>query len=88
MKTRHQLELSEMRRDWIYDAVRLFPSIGITKPFTTDQLHNFFTRPPHDNYWGSLMARLKKQNYIRKIGYKVSDRPSANSRPVSLWEVI
>ena len=86
--TQPTLKLDEMKRKWIDDAVAIFPSIGITKHFTTDELHNLFTAPPHPNHWGSLMASLKKRGWVVKAGYRVSTRPSANCRPVSLWEIV
>lgn len=83
-----QLELANLKRDWIDDAVTRFMAATKLQAFTTDDLHKIIPEPSQRNYWGSLMARLKKEKRIRKIGFRVSERPSANSRPISLWESV
>jgi hypothetical protein len=84
------LQLDEMKRKWIEDSVRFFPFIRakLGNEFCSDDLHRIMPAPPSPNHWGSLVAHLKKAGSIRKIGYKVSTRPTANCRPVSLWEVV
>lgn len=88
--TQPLLQLDTMRRPWIDDAVDQFPRIAyhLLPEWTSDDLHRHLPEPPEKNAWGSLLARLKKSGVIRKVGYRVSERPSANCRPVSLWKTV
>ena len=81
------VQLDLLKREWIKESEAKFRLFNekIPAEFTTDDLHKFLDAAPHENYWGSLMATLKKLKLVRKIGYKVSARPSANFRPVTLW---
>ena len=81
------VQLDLLKREWIEESVGRFQSLARVIPpeFTTDDLHRYLEEPPHDNYWGSLVATMKKLKMIRKVGYRVSARPTANCRPVSLW---
>ena len=87
-----QLELSTLSRPWIDESFHGFSERVVAglvpRQFTNDDLHKIYDEPPKTGHWGSLMARLKKAGLVRKVGYKVSERPTANCRPVSLWEVV
>ena len=87
--TQPLLKLDDLKRDWIDESVSWF-SVHKHKfdELTSDDLHGWLPEPPDKNYWGSLLARLKKQKLIRKVGYKVSERPSANCRPIALWQTV
>ena len=58
------------------------------RDFTTDNLHRLLDDPPHSNWFGVLMARMKNKGLIRRKGYQPSARPEANGRPVAIWEVV
>ena len=86
--TQTTLQLDEQKLQWVEHALATWRFIvnDLPREFSCDALHNRIVPPPHPNHWGSLIARLKKEGLIRKVGYKVSERKSANGRPISLWQ--
>lgn len=89
--TQSLLQLDTLRRPWIDEAVDGFQTrvaAGlIPREFSTDDLHSVYDEPSEPNAWGSMLAQLKKAGTIIKVGYRVSSRPSANCRPISLWRI-
>lgn len=53
--------------------------------FTSDTLHIIMPRPAHPNWWGVLMASAKHRGLIEPVGYRTSERKSANGRVVRVW---
>ena len=85
----HQLELSELQRDWVADAAMAFPGFFTrSQRFTTDDLHPLLPKPENHNWFGVLMAKLKNQGRIKRVSAVASTRPEANGRLLSLWEVV
>ena len=83
------LQLDTLRRAWVDESVAWFIAHNFQfDELTSDDLHGKLPEPPHANYYGSLLAALKKLGHVRKLGYRVSTRPSANCRPVSLWQTV
>lgn len=77
--------LSEIKRAWIENAAEQI--VQIFSDFTTDDLHEYFAEPMEKNWWGVLMAKLKNEGKVERIGYKQSNRKSANGRVVAVWRV-
>ena len=84
----NQLELSELKRCWIDEAALRFkvhaPRLG---QFTNEDLHRLFPAPEHPNWWGVLFAQLRNKGLIRRVSARSSNRPEANGRLISVWEV-
>ena len=81
------LDLSELKRAWIDDALVAFNarafSIGT---FCADDLHQYLPAPPHKNYFGSLVAKLRRAGRIKEVGRVKSTRPERNGAKVTLWQ--
>lgn len=75
-----------MRRRWLDDMaprfVLLLPQLGT---FTSDDLHAKFPEPPQRNWWGALVARMKRRGLIEPVGVTASKRREANGRNVRVW---
>ena len=89
MKTENQLELSELKRAWIDDALdkvnaRAF-SIG---NFTADDLRQYIGEPPHPNWTGCFIASLRCSGRIREVGRVRSNRPERNGAKIGLYEAV
>jgi hypothetical protein len=86
----NQLELSALKRAWIDDAEKQFLETFSWggRTFSADDLRFYVNEPPHPNWVGCLMARLRNMNKIREIGRVKSSRPEANGRKISFWEVV
>ena len=84
-----QLELATIKRAWIDEAAARFalhaPRLG---QFTNEDLHRLLPVPDHVNWWGVLFASLKNKGLIRRVSARPSNRPEANWRLISVWEVI
>ena len=80
-------QLSLLDRDWCDRCVDML--CVVTNPgqqFTSDDLHKVFTTvPPHSNWWGILVAKLRHSQCFEKVGYRPSARPEANGRVVAVW---
>jgi hypothetical protein len=85
----HQLELSEMKRAWIDEALTAFNarafSIGT---FCADELHQYLPPPDHDGWWGCFVAKLRCAGRIKEVGRVKSTRPERNGAKVTLWQVV
>jgi hypothetical protein len=83
-----QLELASLKRSWIESAIPLV--LEHTKdrlPFVVDSLHDVLPKPEDDHWYGILIARMKRQGLIERIGCQPSERPEANGRLISIWRV-
>lgn len=88
MNSAQQLELAELKRAWIDEAEATFDRIkGTLGRFTADRLHAVLTAPPHENWIGCLVARLRNTGKIRECGRVKSTRPERNGAKISVWEV-
>jgi hypothetical protein len=85
-----QLDLSELKRVWIDDAAKTLDHTLLARgnEITVEDVRRLVLEPPHTNWYGCLMARLKNSSRIREIGRVRSSRPEANGRKISLWEVV
>lgn len=83
-----QLELTTIKRQWIDDAVASFPSLKLPPVFCADDLHKHLPEPTEANWLGCFFAVLRNSKRIRRVGYKVSERPSRNGAEVKTWEKI
>lgn len=88
----HELNLrvSAMRRDWIDEVYPVACLMAHSmKEFSSDCLHiAIANEPPHQNWYGSLCARMKADGVIQEIGRVKSTRRSANGRKVTLWRAV
>lgn len=83
-------QLDLLQRDWCEKATPVLLQFAQTfENFTADDLREFQSvpQPPHSNWWGVLIARMKAKGLIRRIGYRTSTRPEANGRVVAVWAV-
>jgi len=86
----NEVQLDLLQRDWCEKATPVLLQVARTfESFTADDLRDFRSvpQPPHNNWWGVLMARMKALGLIRRVGYRASTRPEANGRVVALWTV-
>ncbi len=81
----HQLELADLKRDWVEESTTRFPALALPAVWSTDDLHGLLPRPQEQNWFGVLMAALRNRGLIVKAGYKPSTRPEANGRVIALW---
>lgn len=81
-----QLELAGLKRDWIEDVA---PRVAVLAPglgeFTADDLHAKLPPPQEFNWWGVLLAKLKRLGVIADVGARPSRRPCANGRKITVW---
>jgi hypothetical protein len=85
------LQLDLLKRDWCDESEAVITKeIPHDQFFTSDELHVLYgvTEPEHCNWWGVLLARMKRKKLIEHHGYVRSARPEANYRPVVLWKMI
>lgn len=82
----NQTQLSLLDREWIstYAPVVLATMRG---QWTTDDLHAILPEPEQKNWLGALIATLRNQGLIEKVGYRPSKRPEANGRAICVWRV-
>jgi hypothetical protein len=88
MNTCYQLELTEIKRAWLDDAIARFKSLNLPSTWTADDLHKSLPRPDSDAWWGVLMAKLKNTGVVRCVGYTPSARPERNGGVVRVWEMV
>lgn len=82
----NQLELSEIKRAWIDDSALHFDCfMEQGEKFTADDLHKWLDAPPHDGWWGCLVAKLRCAGKIQEAGRVKSKRPERNGAKVTLW---
>lgn len=81
------LPLTALKREWI-DRVALAVLRNMNNEnFTVDDLHGLFADPEHDNWWGALLAKLKNEGKIERVGYKPSNRPERNGGVIAIWRI-
>ena len=83
----HQLELTDLQRSWVDEALAVIvrAKCDLPETFTTDDLHAILPAPEHPNWYGVLLAKLRNSGVVEKFGYKPSARKSANGRVVAVW---
>lgn len=85
----NQLELAELKRAWIDQAVIDFNSAYSSgERFTAENIHAMTTKAPHPNFYGCLIARLRRTGKIKEVGRVRSNRVERNGAKQSLWETI
>lgn len=82
-----QLELATLRRDWIESQIPKVESFFRGKEFTSDDLHQVLDAPEQPNYFGVLMATMKRRHLVVEAGYIISSRPSRNAGRVLKWRL-
>jgi hypothetical protein len=84
----NQLELTEIKRDWIDEAADLFTrTVGARgNQFTSELVLKHVLTPPHPNWAGCLMAKLRCEGRIKEVGRVRSSRPERNGAKITLWE--
>ena len=80
-----QLEIATLRRDWIEESIDQLVHILKPQSFTADALHLLLISPDHDNWFGAMVACMKKRGLIKEIGWKVSKRRERNGARLILW---
>lgn len=85
--TQFTLPLSDLKREWIATVALAVPALMAGLEFTTDDLHDFLPEPGHPNWLGCAIAKLRNEGVIERLGYRQSQRPSANGRVVAVWRV-
>jgi hypothetical protein len=83
-----QLELTDLRREWIDEACERFPTLQLPENWSAEDLHNLLPAPIHCNWWGVLTAKLKCARLIDCVGYQTSTRPERNGGVVRVWTKI
>jgi len=82
----YQLELRELRRPWVDDALpRLATMLPALGEFTSDDLHDRLPKPEHDNWYGVLVAAARNKGLIERVGARPSCRDEANGRWIAVW---
>jgi hypothetical protein len=80
------LQIDVLKRQWCENALPCFYLFSALQEFTSDDLHRHVpTQPEHPNWWGVLMAVAKQRGLIEPVGYRTSERKSANGRVVRVW---
>lgn len=87
MTTQFQLPLSDLKREWIAESAPIVLQAMRGREFTADDLHGLCDPPWSHNWWGVLCAKLKNKGLLERVGYRQSQRKSANGRVVAVWRV-
>lgn len=80
-------QLSLFQREWIQSAVPIVVQAMHGRDFSADDLHVILEKPENDNWFGVLIAKMKCQGLIQRIGYGPSARPERNGGIVARWRV-
>lgn len=85
-----QLELCELKRAWIDDAADLLSRTLLARgnQITAETMRKYVIAPPHDNWFGCLVAKLRCTGKIKEIGRVKSNRPERNGAKITLWEAV
>ena len=83
----NQLELTSIKRDWVEQSIPRVEMFFDGKEFTSDDLHRILDAPDHANYFGVLIATMKKRGLIKEVGYEVSTQPERNKARVLKWRM-
>jgi hypothetical protein len=80
------LKIDVLKRDWVENTIGILRDTFLSgTEFSTDKLHRIILKPEHPNWWGVLMAVAKQRGLIDPVGYRTSERKSANGRVVRVW---
>lgn len=85
--TQLPLPLTFIKSDWIGAAGPVVLSSMRGREFTSDDLHPLLPEPAEPNWFGALMAKLKRSGDIHKTGYRSSARKERNGGLVAVWRV-
>ena len=80
-------QLSLFKNQWLSNAETVVCSIMQGREFSTDDLHGKLPEPECPNWFGIAMAKLKNKGLVERTGYKPSERPLANGRPIAIWRL-
>lgn len=81
-------QLSLLDREWVTRQSPTVLAQMTGKEFTTDDVHKVVSEQPDNrNLFGVLMATLRCQKKVTRVGYRQSERPEANKRVVAVWRV-
>jgi hypothetical protein len=85
----HKVPLEVIESEWLERAtLRVINELEFEGgTFTTDDLHAAIEAPVQRNWWGVLMAQLKRAGDIERVGYQMSKRKEANGRAVAVWRI-
>ena len=84
-----QLELAQLKRAWIDNALKAFDSRAFCiGTFTADDLRAYIGEPPHPNWTGCFVAALRSRGRIKEVGRVKSTRPKRNGAKIGLYEVV
>jgi hypothetical protein len=81
-------QLDLLKRSWCEESAPVVQRVmrgGLE--FTTDDLHPLLPPPANKNWYGVLIAKLKKAGSIEYVGHRKSARAQANGRKVSVWKL-
>lgn len=82
----HQLELSTLKRSWVESAIPVvMDHIKDELPFVSDSLHGILPEPEENNWFGLLIAQMKRRGLIERTGYMASERPERNGAVIAIW---
>jgi hypothetical protein len=86
--TAQVLENNQAWQDQVLDLLKWLASTAGS--FTSDDLRDVckmasMPGPRHVNAWGAVLSHAAKQGLIVREGYRVSTRPEAHGRVVSVW---
>jgi len=86
----HQLELADLKRDWIDGAADLLSRTLLARgnQITAETIRKYVVAPPHENWFGCLVAKLRCTGKIKEVGRVKSSRPERNGAKITLWEVV
>lgn len=79
--------LAVENRDWADEALDAIERTAVGLAFDADHLH-VIVGPPRGspNAVGSVLTIAARRGWIRRIGYRPSQRPGARGHIVSVWE--
>jgi hypothetical protein len=83
-----QLELTALKRDWIESAIPTVKMFFSGHEFTADDLHPVLDKPEQPNWFGVLIAAMKRRGLIVETGYIVSARPERNKSRILRWKCL
>lgn len=72
--------------DWKNAATAVLARLAATgEPFTTDDVWAALPRPPEPRALGALIRSAAIAGKIRRVGWRISERPECHRRPVAMW---
>ena len=88
--TQPELQLASLKRAWIDDAADLLGRTILVRgnQLTAETIRKHVVAPPHENWFGCLVAALRCRGKIKEVGRVRSSRPERNGAKISLWEVL